>query len=365
MATTDPNHQSTLPTLTSKKVARQSLLALLASGGSLLALFLWLLSRGESLVFSLPRPLYLGMGALLLVLAWLVDATRLFLTVRAWKKPIPFRQALIVVLLTHFFAHITPSSAGGGVIEIYLLHRLGFTWGEAGSLSLSCGILYQVGFVVLFLVFLPSIPSSLFAQTLLVIFLVYSLGLTLIFFLARQPLLLSRVIGSVLRLPKGFFPTYVTYYEESLAARAQTFLTELQKGFTLIFWQKFSYFLLNLSLYALHSFCLFSITYFIILALGLYLPLETVIQVHIPPLFLFRLTPTPGGSGGVELSLVSAFTPFLGEAHAGTVVFLWRIFTYYALLGIGGFLLFHLFKKDSSSLIYRPLTRCYDERKEE
>lgn len=292
--------------------------------------------RGEQIVLELRSPFELLPALGLVFLAWVTDAVRLFFITGAWGKRISLRDAFTVVLSTHFLAGITPSNTGGGAAEIYLLHRLGFSWGEASSLSLSCGLLYQVGFLVLFLLAPASVSVSLFLKTVLILFLAYGIGLAVFFALSQNRTVLPGIIEKLVMLPKKYFPRRARYDEKAVMRGVQDFLQELRSGFQLLFFRKPYYFVLNIAFYALHFFLLFAVTHFILRSLGLSLPLPEVVKLQVPAFFLFRLTPTPGGSGGIELSLASTFSPFLGENYAGTLVFLWRIFTYYFTLVVGG-----------------------------
>ena len=47
--------------------------------------------------------------------------------------------------------------------------------------------------------------------------------------------------------------------------------------------------------------------------------------------------PTPGGSGGSELVLVYIFKNLIGPARVGTFILLWKIYTFFSTLVIGGF----------------------------
>lgn len=318
------------------RIIRRTLFAVGISVGSVLLFFLWMRFRGEETALTLRFPLYLFPASGLVILAWSIDALRLSFITRAWQKGISLRDALTVVLSTHFLAGITPANTGGGAVEIYLLHKLGFSWGEAGSLSLSCGLLYQVGFLVLFLLAPASVSFSLFFKTMLFVFLAYGIGLALFFVLSQNTKLLPDLIEKMVKIPKRYFPRYAKYDEQTAINAASGFLSEFRSGFQLIFFQKPYYFVLNIVFYALHFFTLFAVTHSIVLALGHNLPLFEVVKLQIPTFFLFRLTPTPGGSGGIELALASTFAPLLGDNHSGTMVFLWRIFTYYATLVTGG-----------------------------
>jgi uncharacterized protein (TIRG00374 family) len=55
--------------------------------------------------------------------------------------------------------------------------------------------------------------------------------------------------------------------------------------------------------------------------------------------------PTPGGSGGSELVLVYLFKNLIGAARVGTFVLLWKIYTFFSTLVMGGFFFWKLTKK--------------------
>ncbi|MCX7668222.1 MAG: lysylphosphatidylglycerol synthase domain-containing protein, partial [Atribacterota bacterium] len=111
------------------RLIRRSLLAVGISVGSVLSFFLWMRFQGEQIALTLRFPLYLFPALGFVILSWLTDALRLSLITRAWHKGISLRDALTVVLSPHFLAGITPANTGGGAVEIYLLHKLGLSWG--------------------------------------------------------------------------------------------------------------------------------------------------------------------------------------------------------------------------------------------
>jgi uncharacterized membrane protein YbhN (UPF0104 family) len=148
------------------KLRKQIILSILISLGTTIFIFSIISFRGISIDLSVFRVEWLVCGIIFLILAWIVDAVRVYLSSRAWNKTITFGQALKTVLSGYFMSTITPSATGGTPAQMYVLGRSGLTWGEAGSLVVVCGILYQVslllliapGSVILVFPFLEVIP---------------------------------------------------------------------------------------------------------------------------------------------------------------------------------------------------------------
>ncbi|MCX6090758.1 MAG: lysylphosphatidylglycerol synthase domain-containing protein, partial [Candidatus Atribacteria bacterium] len=123
------------------RMRKQIVLSVFISLATCVFIFSIISFRGISIDLSAFHPVWLLVGSVLMTLAWMVDATRVFLTARAWNKEIRYRDALKTVLSGYFMSAITPSVTGGSPAQMYVLIRSGLSWGEAGSLVAVCGIL--------------------------------------------------------------------------------------------------------------------------------------------------------------------------------------------------------------------------------
>lgn len=328
--------------LNPQKILRQFLLGV---GGSVAALALIVLSlfrREGQVTFAVPAPQYLVLGALLLVLGWFCDALRVTVTTHIWKKHIRFRDSLTAVLSGYFLSGITPANTGGNIAEIYVLTKSGLSLGEATSLTLVGGALYSLSLVLLFLsfsFFLPEeVPSRIFRLTsyLLILYLML-IGVLAFFLRFPVPLVfLAERVGTFLatRIPR------LAHLKEEVPALVSGFLGDLRGKF-LLFLRNPHYLGWNIAMYCLHFLCLFGTTYFILLALSeLNLSWFSVVRIQVPLFFALRFTPVPGASGIAELSFASLFGSLLGGGKVSSLVFFWRLYTYYVALGTGSIAFF-------------------------
>ncbi|MCX7950161.1 MAG: flippase-like domain-containing protein, partial [Treponemataceae bacterium] len=134
------------------KIKKRVIFPILISLGSMAFIFSFTSFRGISIEeiektrFHFP---FLGVALLVLLVTWMVDGLRVCLTARAWDKKIAFRNALAAVLSQYFMSSITPFMTGGSPAQLYVLARSGLGWGEASSLVVICGILYQASLLLL------------------------------------------------------------------------------------------------------------------------------------------------------------------------------------------------------------------------
>ncbi|MGQ9473343.1 MAG: lysylphosphatidylglycerol synthase domain-containing protein, partial [Candidatus Caldatribacteriaceae bacterium] len=100
----------------------------------------------------------------------------------------------------------------------------------------------------------------------------------------------------------------------------------------------------NLGCYIVNYTLIFSLAYLVIRALGGSPPLLRVIGVQIPLFYIFSFIPSPGASGGVEISIASVFSGFVGIHKVGIFVLLWRTFTFYLPRLVGGVVFFRVLR---------------------
>jgi uncharacterized protein (TIRG00374 family) len=83
----------------------------------------------------------------------------------------------------------------------------------------------------------------------------------------------------------------------------------------------------------------FLIAYFLLRAMGFEVDLLEVIFLQWVLYLVLYFAPTPGASGLAELSAVAIMGPLLPSAHSGAFVLLWRVFSLYIPMALGGILL--------------------------
>ena len=85
----------------------------------------------------------------------------------------------------------------------------------------------------------------------------------------------------------------------------------------------------------------FLVAYFVIRAMGFEVDVLEVIFLQWVLYLVLYFAPTPGASGLAELSAVAIMGPLLPSAHSGAFVLLWRMFSLYVPMAVGGILLLH------------------------
>lgn len=329
-----------------QKIIKQILISVFISLGTIITIFLILSFRGVSIDFSQFQPIWLVGGLVSIIAAWFIDALRLCFTTRAWGKPIFYRNSLTGVLSCYFMSSITPSATGGSPAEMLILNRSGMTWGEAGCLTTICGILYQVTLLILLLI-LVLVFGVHFALRgillhLLYFFLIfYSTLIFLLFFFLNRLDLVYRLVHWGMRFANRHFPK-LKFSEENVLNWVNDFFTDFKNGFRILFINKPQYLLLNIVGYSLYFICFFLVAFFVLLSLGVYVPLKQVLANQIPLYLVFGFLPTPGASGGVELSMSSVFLSSTGPEKISLFILFWRFITFFVTMIVGAITFFRV-----------------------
>ena len=329
-----------------QKLVKQILISIFISLGTIIAIFIILSFREVAIDLSQFQPIWLIGGFISIVAAWLADALRLFFTTKAWGKTIPFRNSLTGVLSCYFLSSITPSATGGSPAEMLILNRSGLTWGEAGCLTTICGILYQVTLLILLLITVFFFGLQLTIRgillPLLYIFLIfYSTLIFLLFFFLNRVDLVNRLVSWGMRFAKRHFPK-LKFSEENVLKWVNEFFTDFKSGFRILFIDKPQYLFLNIGGYSLYFIFFFAVSFFVLKSLGVFVPLKQVLANQIPLYLVFGFLPTPGASGGVELSIGSVFVSSTGPEKISLFILFWRFITFFLTMMIGAITFFRV-----------------------
>jgi len=337
------------------KLRKQIILSILISLGTTILIFSIISFRGISIDLSVFRVEWLIVGIFFLIFAWMIDAVRVYLNSRAWNKTITFEQALKTVLSGYFMSTVTPSSTGGSPAQMYVLSRSGLTWGEAGSLVVVCGILYQVSLLFLIGVFIFIFHIQVALQGILLKLLYsfaifYSIIMFLLFYFLYHPQVLYRFTNWIINFVKKYFRK-VKFSEVAVRAWVEEFFDDFRRGFSILFLKKPQYLVWNVLFYNLRYLAIFMVAFWVLWSLGVFVHPLKVIGLQVPLNYIFSLMPTPGSSGGVEVSIASVFVPYISTQKIGIFVILWRTITFYFPLIIGGISFFQIMMKPNSTVL--------------
>lgn len=283
---------------------------------------------------------------LLNILSWIWAAIRYQILINGIEGiELSLIESLQIHLSYYFASSITPSSAGGEPLEIYLLSKKNIKVGQATAVSLFRYVINTLTFAIASPIILY-FYSYLFPQNIIKNLVRYSALLFLaivgafIFALYKpKPIIrtLSYILIRLRRIPflKKIHPFRIlrTVNKTVKDFHNTLWLFLKEKKLTIL-----GFFIFNL---------LSWLTYFLIApvlmsAFNLKIDYVSVILVQIPIFFLMFYVPTPGGSGAIELLISLGFAPFVPRYILGVFIILWRTLTHYLSLILGAIILIYI-----------------------
>lgn len=282
---------------------------------------------------------------LLNILSWIFSALRYMSLINSVEKKLTFIEALQLHLSYYFAAGITPTSAGGEPLEIYLLSKKNITIGQVTALSLlryTLNILTFATVTPIILYFYSFLFPNKIIKDLIrysSLLLAFIVGIFLISLYKPRPV--KKVIAKFL-LKISHFPFLKNIHPYKIIRIVYKTVDDFHKTLWSFMKDK-KIVLLKFSILNILSW----LTYFLIAPLilkgfGLKIYLFNLILIQIPIFFLLFYVPTPGGSGASELLFSLVFAPYVPKYILGIFIIIWRLLTHYFTLIIGGFVLVYV-----------------------
>lgn len=293
---------------------------------------------------------WLIVAVALFMLINIVDATRVYLTIRkATGRHRPW-LSYKSTLCCRFYDNITPLATGGQPFQIYYLSKRGLNASSATSVPLAKYIYSQTTYIIfVFIMMLFGSGIIIDAQISPFILTLAYVGLALNLLLILAVVLLSiskkvapRIVIGLLKLLnkmhlvkdyRGTFRKLMRTVKEYIS----TFRMFMKSG-----WLVFGEFLLSVLISILGYsipfvvyciFCPFDINLWFTFAV-----LQMICDMAV------SFIPIPGGAGTAELSFSAVFAPYFSNTGVFVWAMLfWRILTYYGYLIQGGLLLLYDF----------------------
>ncbi len=288
--------------------------------------------------------LWVSLGFAAIVAYWIFETIILHWITYSLHGKYNFRQAFKVTIIGQFFNMITPFASGGQPIQLYTMSQQKVGAGVAGSILMIKFIVYQSVLVIYSLILIiwkASFFQSNMSNFFYLIFVGFGINLGVIgflFILTKDRLLKEKIFDFVLKLlSKIRLIKNVTKYEQKINKHLNKFHLNIEflannksllvKIIVLSFLQLTSYFL---------------IPYFIYRSFGLLkVGIINMVAAHAFVQMIISFVPVPGASGGAEGGFYLFFKMFFSKGNILTAILIWRVYTYYAALLVGGiFLLF-------------------------
>lgn len=254
-----------------------------------------------------------------------------------------YSNGFINALIGGFMSGITPSSTGGQFAQSYTFkkqglkgsHGAGIIWLDFFLYSITLVVIAMLLFLTNFTEFAHSSITFVFGIGLLVnILIIFLLGL-----MVFKPSAYRKLMHFIIHLTEKF--KWVKQKEKIIHAwdqilehfyQAQTVITE-NRG---MLWQLFGLNSLKILVY-------FATPLVIGLLLNLEIKWSMVVELIALASFVTianTFVPLPGAAGATESLFVLTYSTVIGKASAASIMILWRFFSFYLILIIGGVLFF-------------------------
>lgn len=262
---------------------------------------------------------------------WFLSAKIRYLS----EERLSWLASVRVVLCWEFTSSVTPSTIGGGPMATYVMTRENLSLGQSSAIVIYAIMLDQLLLIVviplLFTagIFYAVIPENAgwagYGAMILVYLLLLGYASFLTYGVFRNPAILKKTVHVVFRLP------LLRKYRKSITQDAEileSYSHELRKKPKTFLYKAF----MLSTLAWLAKVWLPSIVLLSFVPADVLLSFMRSVAMTLAGMFM----PTPGGSGGVE-GLYAVFQGSLMERREflGIAVFMWRLITFYLLVGAG------------------------------
>lgn len=301
-----------------------------------------------------------GTAILILILSWLIEASRLSFIINGIAdndpaQKIHFAKVLEINLATSFAGNITPFYSGGIPTQIYLLCQAGLQPGKSSAVVTLRVIISSLVFTLLtpfLLLFYRSRLTDGYMRnaTSIAIPIAFVLsGLLLLFII--KPGIASNFLTLLMKL----FTKKRSTREPSQKSksRVQTFINRLFTQIEVFHdsikqFRNGIYFYLAFLFSVLYWAGFFAIAPFLMYACGINVSgmFWQIILFQFILVFIVAYIPIPSGSGIMEFGFYSVFS-FIPPPLRALFIFIWRILSYHIATFVGGFILVKLINQQS------------------
>ena len=289
------------------------------------------------------RPEYGLLAFILMIIYWCLNGLRFQILVKGLKENVSFWVSLKAFMSNLFLGAVTPFQTGGGPLQIYILNKAGVPLAKAFSACLMGAMLTIFSLVsstFLVLVFkrdLSMMSGRLMGAVFSVISLIFLFALTLFTLSIVKMSLLKTIIGKSLN--------FLTRGKTSLTDRVMRGLDQYSKSMS-VYRKAQKQTLITAGILTLSSIVTLNLIATTILnGLNIKHDVSGVFFLQFILNFIVYFSPTPGGSGLAEFSsyeMMESLTENMVEIYT----LIWRFFTYFLGVGIGGLVTLSLFRKE-------------------
>lgn len=268
-----------------------------------------------------------------------------------------WNSSFFVIMLWEFASAVTPSVVGGTTVAVFIMNKEKITFGKALSFVMLTAILDNLFFVVASLLVIALFPGNIFPDNNYSTELLgFTLGLKQIFFVSVSLIALYTLFMAwgLFIGPKSFkkFLWFMTsnrfakrWRREAVRSGNEMIIASRElKGHKMSYWSRviFSTIFIWCSRYAMLNCLINAFLHVNLLDLNNkeFLDQCLIFGRQVIMWVVMLISPTPGSAGTAEYFFGEFFRQFFKDGGIVLIVALfWRLFTYYAYLGIGAFVL--------------------------
>ncbi|MGB0175020.1 MAG: lysylphosphatidylglycerol synthase transmembrane domain-containing protein [Acholeplasmataceae bacterium] len=283
---------------------------------------------------------YVLMAFLMPIIALITEGLKYFHMLYYTTGEKRFLLSIKTAIIGKYYDNITPLGSGGQAAQVIYLYQNGVPSAKAGGVTISAFSMMQIAFsLIAFIVFIffghyittPGIKIAAYFGSVFAIFIPF-----LVIIFSVLPKVTSKFIFSVLKILKAL---KLIYDPIQKMKHVMSFLERFKHNLHLISQSKrvlISTFLLSV----VYQIAIFSIPYFVLKGSGVDV---TYIELFVLTVFVYNaiaFIPTPGNSGGAEISFTIIFSMVSGGLLFWTML-LWRFMSYYLLIFLGLCVMFY------------------------
>lgn len=248
------------------------------------------------------------------------------------------KEAISQNIIAQFFNGITPFQTGGEPMAVYMLTEQGIPVSKATHYMVQSFIFYQLAlvmcgfFAVAYNFIFHIFPKVQFLQHLVLLGFLINIGVVILLLLSYSKQFTEKVCKFSITVCKKL---KIKIKEKELEKKFEDY----HNGFNELTGRK-KLFVGGVLLNMASLLCLYSVPYFVLLAMGAGSKM-TIVETIVSSAYVYLIgafVPIPGASGGIEYGFTQFFGNFLEGSIISAMLIVWRFITYYLGVIIGGIL---------------------------
>ena len=298
-------------------------------------------------------PLYLALAILAVVVSWFFSAAAFFILTKAIKNPISMVASGKIYLGGSFFGFITPFGSGLMPTQVYLLSKEKLSPGQAtavtGARAMTSSWLFAFLGLMILIVFRSSVPEGIGTNILIGVVAVALAWSVLALYFIKRPVSATLAVRRMLGM-RVMNLWLKDHRRESIESKIDEEINRLSTNLRDLFSPRNYFALFLVFLVEVGAwFALFSVLPLVLLGLGWEGSFTTLIFRMFLLFCLVPASPTPGGSGAVEVGFTMLLVSIVPAHLIGLVVLVWRALTYYFTLAAGSLVIAKLLSRMSTT----------------